>query len=264
VDISVADLIAQYERASQSWPFIDAVEVDAGLPRCLLYAVGSRETNLTNEPGDWGLRDWPPFNQTRPQFNAYGVWQRDIEHGVGPAYLADVHQQAADAAAELVGWFRQWGDWREACNGYNSGQPTDAGTAHGDYGPDVMARLAVLQFYTQGEEFTLDSEARAAFQDQANLINEFANCALHGNRNPKTGAPDPTHYGLDQVKLDFIRIEGEQARQAGLLEQVLAVLCPPATPAPTVAAQGSVGEAEPLPPPSAAGVPSPAPTAPSA
>lgn len=221
--ISVDQLLAQYERARAAWPFIDDLERAAGLPAKLLYAVGSRETNLVNEPGDWGIRYWPPWNETAPRFHAYGVWQRDVEHGVTPAYLDDVHRQAADAAAELVGWFDRFGSWQAACNGYNSGQPTDAGTAHGDYGPDVIERMQVIQWCTAGEEFTMDADAARAFQGVVDLINEQGNVIIHGNR-AKDGTPDPTHYGLDQIKADFIRIEGVQAQQGAALAKVLAIL----------------------------------------
>jgi hypothetical protein len=41
-------------RAKVSWPLITAVNDSHGLPRCLLYAVGSKETNLRNVVGDGG------------------------------------------------------------------------------------------------------------------------------------------------------------------------------------------------------------------
>ena len=52
--ISDADLLAQYRRAEAEWPWIAAVERAVKLPPMLLWAVGSRETNLRNVIGDGG------------------------------------------------------------------------------------------------------------------------------------------------------------------------------------------------------------------
>src|ERR1700756_2102997 len=54
MDITESQLSAQYQQAKSKWPFIRQTELASGLPRMLLFAVGSRETNLTNEVGDFG------------------------------------------------------------------------------------------------------------------------------------------------------------------------------------------------------------------
>jgi hypothetical protein len=54
MEITESALTAQYQRASSAWPFIHQAELARGLPRMPLFAVGSRETNLTNEAGDSG------------------------------------------------------------------------------------------------------------------------------------------------------------------------------------------------------------------
>lgn len=132
MNISPADLGAQFDRASVQWPFIRQVEVAFALPQFLLFAVGSRETNLTDEEGDGG--------------HGWGVWQRDNRSwNVGPAYLADVHQQAVDAATLLVSNFHSCGGWPGACSKYNSGTCSDANTTGHDYGADVMGRMQWLQ-----------------------------------------------------------------------------------------------------------------------
>lgn len=51
MNISGATLLAEYRRAKADWPFIEPVEKAHGLPALLLYAVGSRETNLRNIKG---------------------------------------------------------------------------------------------------------------------------------------------------------------------------------------------------------------------
>lgn len=125
-------LADQFYRARSQWPFLDEIEARFGLPRCLLYAVGSRETNLRNVRGDGG--------------HGYGVWQLDDRsHVIPPGYLDDVRQQALDAAAHLAANFARYGDWTAACNAYNSGRPQTSTTAGHDYGPDVMDRAAYLE-----------------------------------------------------------------------------------------------------------------------
>lgn len=131
MNITPHDLALQFYRARSSWPFFDAVEAAHGLPRCLLYAVGSRETNLTNERGDGG--------------HGWGIFQLDDRsHTIPPGYLDDVRRQANDAADHLAGGYARYGDWTKALNAYNSGQTLTERTAHGDYGPDVLARARFL------------------------------------------------------------------------------------------------------------------------
>lgn len=132
MNIAPATLLDQHDRAREHWSFIDDVEAWCGLPPKLLYAVGSRETNLTNEIGDGG--------------HGFGIWQRDNRShpGLTPAYLNDVHQQAADAAALLVANLHACGSWRGALAMYNSGRPDDRYTTGHDYAADTLARLSCL------------------------------------------------------------------------------------------------------------------------
>ena len=102
------------------------------LPRHLLLAVGSRETELRNIVGDQG--------------HGHGVWQLDDRFNPIPAgFDQDVHLQATVAAQMLHSLFLQHGQvWRKSLNVYNSGQESDGGTTGGDYGPDVLRRLATI------------------------------------------------------------------------------------------------------------------------
>lgn len=124
-------LLGQHDRARISWPYIDDVCTWFGLPPKLLYAVGSRETNLTNEIGDGG--------------HGFGIWQRDNRSwSVNATYLHDVHGQAVDAAALLARDYAKCGTWAGACSMYNCGSANDRYTTGGDYGADCMGRLSCL------------------------------------------------------------------------------------------------------------------------
>lgn len=142
--ISPADLLNEYRRSVASWPFIADVEATYRLPRCLLVAVGSRETNMTNEVGDGG--------------HGYGVWQYDDRsHTIPAGFDADVHQQATVAASMLRGLIDYFaGNVKAACCAYNAGaaavrsalsagRDPDSVTTGRDYGSDVLARMAYLQ-----------------------------------------------------------------------------------------------------------------------
>jgi peptidoglycan hydrolase-like protein with peptidoglycan-binding domain len=137
MEITGAELAAQYQQASLTWPFIHQIELAQGLPPMLLFAVGSRETNLTNEVGDGG--------------HGHGVWQLDDRShtppgGSWPAFDADVTVQCAIAAGMLRGLLASTGgNVEEAAAIYNSGQPGEPGTTHGDYGIDVLERMQFLQ-----------------------------------------------------------------------------------------------------------------------
>ncbi len=131
MDISPADLTAQYQQAKGQWPFITTINNAYGLPPALLYAIGSRETNLTNELGDGG--------------HGHGVFQLDDRsHTIPPGYDGDVQAQATTAAQMMKDGFGQFGNWTKACNYYNSGSPDTGATTGADYGPDVMERQAYL------------------------------------------------------------------------------------------------------------------------
>lgn len=134
---SPEDLAAEYVRAKATWPFITEINDAHGMPRCLLHAVGSRETNLTNEIGDGG--------------HGHGVFQLDDRsHQIPAGFDQDVHAQAEKAAQMLEAAFRQFGDWVKACNYYNSGSPDTGHTTGHDYGPDVMERQAYLATLDEG------------------------------------------------------------------------------------------------------------------
>lgn len=135
MDISESALGGQCHRARSSWPFIDQVEAEHRLPRGLLYAIGSRETNLANVIGDGG--------------HGHGVFQLDDRsHRIPPGFMGDVHAQAETAAAMLGNLLAiTRGAIIYAANMYNSGSPhTNATTGH-NYGPEVMSRLQWIGYH---------------------------------------------------------------------------------------------------------------------
>lgn len=136
MEITESELAAQYQRASSAWPFIHQTELARGLPRMLLFAVGSRETNLTNEVGDFG--------------HGHGVWQLDNRWHTPPGGFArfdvNVPLQCAIAAAMLHDMLvSTGGNVEEAAAIYNSGQRGEFGTTHHNYGIDVRQRMQFLQ-----------------------------------------------------------------------------------------------------------------------
>ena len=109
--ISDADLLAQYRRAEAEWPWIAAVERAVKLPPMLLWAVGSRETNLRNVIGDGG--------------HGIGIWQRDRRAWTLPATSRGTSRTAPpnrDAAALLLGLRGKLGAWPAAVAAYNAGE----------------------------------------------------------------------------------------------------------------------------------------------
>jgi hypothetical protein len=131
MNIDPQTLTAQYVRAKAEWPFITDINNRYNLPACLLYAVGSRETNLRNVVGDGG--------------HGHGVFQLDDRwHQIPPGFDSDVAAQTETAARMLADLFARVGDWTKACNVYNSGSTDVNQTAGHDYGPDVMQRQQCL------------------------------------------------------------------------------------------------------------------------
>ena len=139
MSIDPTELETQYRRAAADWPFIASYEV--GLPPFILFAVGSRETNLTNEVGDGG--------------HGHGVWQLDDRsHDIPDGFDDDVQHQAQVAAMLLAGMIHATGSVRNGVAAYNEGVDAaltnaaagdvDAGTAHGNYSADVLARRDYL------------------------------------------------------------------------------------------------------------------------
>ena len=151
--ISAPDLRGQLARARAEFPFIDAVEDEHGLPDYLLYAVGSRETNLRNIAGDFAQRP----GESSPRFHGFGIWQRDSgAFGVDESYLDDVVAQADDAAALLAAHFDRFARWDAAVAAYNAGagavakalrkgKSCDSVTTGRDYSADVLARRSFLE-----------------------------------------------------------------------------------------------------------------------
>jgi peptidoglycan hydrolase-like protein with peptidoglycan-binding domain len=136
MEITESELSAQYQRAKSKWPFIHQTELARGLPRMLLFAVGSRETNLTNVVGDSG--------------HGHGVWQLDDRSHTPPGGFAQFEGNvplqcsiAADMLHDLLAM--EAGNVERAANVYNSGQPETALTTHHNYGSDVVERMQTLR-----------------------------------------------------------------------------------------------------------------------
>jgi hypothetical protein len=147
--IPLATLLSQAEKAVERWPWIPATEDSHHLPRWLLLAVGSRETNLNaafteGKTGDGG--------------HGHGVWQYDDRFHEIPAGFDTNPQLQADIAAKmlaaLIAHFP--GNMQAAMAAYNAGvggverklrnhQSADDATTGRDYGSDVLARLEALQ-----------------------------------------------------------------------------------------------------------------------
>ena len=139
--------------ALHRWPWIPTMEIEYSLPPGLLLAVGSRETNLTNEAGDYSRRPGEKY----PQCHGFGVWQRDSGAfpGTNSLYLMDVARQGDDAAHELATAYHVLGNWAHAISAYNCGlgaaqaairlghDPDDYTTGH-DYAHDVLARRGLI------------------------------------------------------------------------------------------------------------------------
>lgn len=136
MDISTSDLTKQFKAALKRWPFLPELEQKHGLLPFLMFAVGSRETNLSaafteGTTGDFG--------------HGHGVWQLDDRFHVIPSgFDTDVHAQAQTAAEMLADLRRRQGNWLAACNAYNSGSPLTENTTNQNYGPDVLERQATL------------------------------------------------------------------------------------------------------------------------
>lgn len=136
VNITPAQLRAQYERARQLWPFLHDVEVAYGLPRFLLFAVGSRETNLRPEFTEGATGDGG---------HGHGLFQLDDRwHNIPKGFDTDARLQAVTAATKLDLDFDRWGQWVPTLNYYNSGSPNTWDTTGEDYGPDVWGRRTWL------------------------------------------------------------------------------------------------------------------------
>jgi hypothetical protein len=141
MDITESQLSAEYQGANSKWPFIHQTELAHGLPKMLLFAVGSRETNLTNEVGDF---------DSHGHGHGHGVWQLDDRSHTPPGGFANfdgnVPLQCATAADMLHSLLTiEAGNVERAAARYNSGRPDRAATTGGDYGIDVLERMQTLQ-----------------------------------------------------------------------------------------------------------------------
>lgn len=142
--VSPAVLRDEAEQALMRWPFVLDIEDAHGLPRFLLLAVGSIETNLR-----------PAFTDghtTGDGGHGHGVWQLDDRfHVIPPGFDADPRAQATTAAGMLGALLAaEHDDVVRACNRYNSGSASDGAATHGAgadawvYGREAAERLAWL------------------------------------------------------------------------------------------------------------------------
>lgn len=129
--VTAAQLRSQYERANEQWPWIHAVNESYGLPPFTMHALGSRETGLTNVVSK-SQQDW-------------GVWQRNIQHGIPDGWMGDVRGQCEWSAKLLASNVKRCGDLVGGCNAYNSGSCATSDTTGKDYGPDVVERREWLE-----------------------------------------------------------------------------------------------------------------------
>jgi len=186
MNISESDLSAQFQRAKSTWPFIHQTELARGLPRMLLFAVGSRETNLTNEVGDGG--------------HGHGVWQLDNRSHTPPGGFAqfdnNVPLQCSIAADMLHGLLAmEAGNVERAANRYNSGQPETAGTTGHDYGPDVVQRMQALQRLFPDGGPLLAEGVPAWFTRDLGIASPFMQGSDVGVVQKKTGADPDGVFG---------------------------------------------------------------------
>jgi Transglycosylase SLT domain len=178
VNVSGPDLLAEYRRAKEKWPFIEAAEADHDLPALLLYAVGSRETHLQNIKGDFSKRP----GESSPRFHGFGVWQRDSDaFGVDESYLKDVPKQARDAAKLLADNFRSFDRWDAAIAAYNcgpggvnkaleAGHSVDHNTTGRDYSDDVLARHAFLIAHVEQDLSVADDATKKFLDDKFDVV----------------------------------------------------------------------------------------------
>ena len=184
-NITESELAAEYQRANSLWPFIHQTELARGLPRMLLFAVGSRETNLTNETGDGG--------------HGHGVWQLDNRSHNPPGGFAafdhNVPLQCAIAAGMLQALLAiRHGNVQEAADMYNSGHPDDAHTTGKDYGTDVVQRMGFLQ-QKFGNIVSFGGPTPAWFHRDLGLASPFMQGDDVKVVQKKTGAAADGQYG---------------------------------------------------------------------
>jgi hypothetical protein len=148
--ISEADLTREVRAAQATWGvLIRAAELQhPTVPVGLLYAVGSRETNLSplythGSTGDHG--------------HGHGLWQLDDRsHSIPDRFDTNVTAQAGTAAGMLAGLNVALHDWVHSLAAYNAGlgavlaaiaagKNPDTRTTGGDYGADTWARFTFIR-----------------------------------------------------------------------------------------------------------------------
>jgi hypothetical protein len=146
MNISEHELWNQAHAFSQRHPGVThVIETKYGLPKRILYALGSRETNLAEfyeqHPGDGG--------------HGRGTWQLDdrSHHIPNPFPIELQAEMAGKLLHDLIAEFG--GNVKSALSAYNAGAggarkgiaagDSDRFTTGHDYGADVLARLHVLQ-----------------------------------------------------------------------------------------------------------------------
>jgi len=186
MNITESELSAQFQQAKSQWPFIHQTELASGLPRMLLFAVGSRETNLTNEVGDFG--------------HGHGVWQLDDRSHTPPGGFAQFDGNvplqcsiAADMLHDLLA--REAGNVERAANRYNSGQPETAHTTGHDYGPDVVQRMQTLQRLFPSVGPSVSGNVPAWFTRDLAIASPFMQGSDVGVVQKKTGADPDGVFG---------------------------------------------------------------------
>lgn len=137
VNLTAAQLRAQYATArSTAGSTIDRAEEEFGIPRRLMYAIGSRETNFNpyyiTHAGDGG--------------HGRGWWQvDDRSHAIPADWASNIEWQVREGARILAACLTaEGGNVVRAANRYNSGQGETRYTTGGDYGPDVHERWTFL------------------------------------------------------------------------------------------------------------------------
>src|SRR5580765_2551395 len=158
--ISTDDLVGQVGRArSRGWlPIMTMAEKRHNLPAGLLLAVASRETNMEDKVGDAG--HGRGLFQIDDRF--HGDWL--AKHGAPGAGTTPRIKEAADYAAAMLASNVVYAQKKKvdedqqvrfaasaynagcggAFSGYQSGN-CDLKTTGGDYGSDVLERLAAIQ-----------------------------------------------------------------------------------------------------------------------
>lgn len=137
------ELLTQVDAFFKRHPHVtDVAENKHRIPHHLLYAVGSRETNLSEHyeqtPGDGG--------------HGHGTWQLDDRsHTIPKPFPIELQaDMAAALLASLIAHFR--GNLKSALSAYNAGvggaehgliqhNDSDFGTTGHNYGQDTLDRL---------------------------------------------------------------------------------------------------------------------------